>query len=254
MNFLFYAMIILMVVITISNVRKMKSFGNERGFIDVYGKVLDGQDKAREELEEYLNTNQIEYLSAKAMLVKIYDDLRNGLEYREDIEKLNLAPLFTSNGQFSKEMFNKNCDVFIWLSLIYAVAYKNNLKDAADEIDRKMMVFKDKFNSFLEYHLYLGYMSSLNRNKNDDYKFLQKLIDGEYNGLIYEKKLIGLYKREAAIFLFKNNDLKDEFWLQDLKHFKETKIGSHLIEDLGLSEKVDQIKGPEAVVSDEEDK
>lgn len=151
-------------------------------------------------------------------------------------------------------MFNKNCDVFIWLSLIYAVAYKNNLKDAADEIDRKMMVFKDKFNSFLEYHLYLGYMSSLNRNKNDDYKFLQKLIDGEYNGLIYEKKLIGLYKREAAIFLFKNNDLKDEFWLQDLKHFKETKIGSHLIEDLGLSEKVDQIKGPEAVVSDEEDK
>ena len=121
MNFLFYAMIILMVVMTISNVRKMKSFGNERGFIDVYGKVLDGQDKAREELEEYLNTNQIEYLNAKAMLVKIYDDLRNGLEYREDIEKLNLAPLFTSNGQFSKEMFNKNCDVFIWLSLIYAV-------------------------------------------------------------------------------------------------------------------------------------
>ncbi|MGN1405010.1 MAG: hypothetical protein ACI4WM_01965 [Erysipelotrichaceae bacterium] len=254
MNFLFYAMIILLVVMTINNARKMKSFGNERGFIDVYGKVLDGQSGAREELENYLNTNQIEYLNSKAMLVKIYDDLRNDIDYTEDVEKLNIKPLFTSNGQFSRDMFSKNCDAFIWLSMIYAIAYKKDKKVAAEIIDQKVKTMSDKFVSFLEYHLYLGYVASLNNNKNDDYRFLQNLIDGEYNNLIYEKKLIGLYKREAAIFLFKNNDLKDEFWLQDLKHFKETKIGSHLIEDLNLSEKVDQIKGPEAIASDEEDK
>lgn len=254
MNFLFYAMIILLVVMTINNARRMKSFGNERGFIDVYGKILDGQDGAREELENYLNTNQIEYLNCKAMLVKIYDDLKNDIDYKEDIDKLNIAPLFTSNGQFSKDMFNKNCDAFIWLSMIYAIAFKKDKKDVVEEIDRKVKELSDKFTSFLEYHLYLGYMASFEKKKNDDYSFLQNLIDGEYNNLIYEKKLIGLYKREAAIFLFKNNDLKDEFWLQDLKHFKETKIGSHLIEDLGLSEKVDQIRGPEAIAADEEDK
>ena len=36
MNFLFYAMIILLIVMTINNARRLKSFGNEKGFVEVY--------------------------------------------------------------------------------------------------------------------------------------------------------------------------------------------------------------------------
>ena len=78
------------------------------------------------------------------------------------------------------------------------------------------------------------------------------LINGEYSSYVYEKRLIGLYKREAALFLFLNDDLDDEFWKQDLKHFYETKIGKHLIKNLKLEDKVSNIEAPEAVSADGE--
>ena len=95
-------------------------------------------------------------------------------------------------------------------------------------------------------------MQALDNQKEGDYTFLKDLINGEYSSYLYEKRLIGLYKREASLFLCLNDDLDDEFWKQDLKHFYETKIGKHLIENLTIEEKVKNIEGPKAVSADGE--
>lgn len=252
MNFLFYAMIILLIVMTINNARKLKSFGNERGFVQVYGKVLDKSENAKEELDKFIEENKTLNLNAKALIVRIYYSLINDEDYNKDLNNLNFGDLFMVNKQYSKDLFTLNCDVFIWLSLIYTLAIQKNKEDLIKILDEKIREYHDVLNKNLEYHLYLAYYKALKKEKDGDYTFLKDLINGEYGSYLYENRLIGLYKREAALFLFINDDLEDEFWMQDLKHFYETKIGKHLIENLDAVEKVNNIALPEAVSADGE--
>ena len=252
MNFLFYAMIILLIVMTINNARRLKSFGNEKGFVEVYGKVLDKSENAKEELDKYISENKVAHLNAKALIVRIYNSLMIDEDYSEDVASLNFGDLFMVNKQFNKDLFILNCDIFIWLSLIYTLAYQKDKKDLVKALDDKVREYRDVLNNYVEYHLYLGYMQALDNQKEGDYTFLKDLINGEYSSYLYEKRLIGLYKREASLFLYLNDDLDDEFWKQDLKHFYETKIGKHLIENLTIEEKVKNIEGPKAVSADGE--
>ena len=120
------------------------------------------------------------------------------------------------------------------------------------KVDEKVREYHDVLNNYVEYHLYLGYMKALDNQKEGDYTFLKDLINGEYSSYLYEKRLIGLYKREASLFLFLNDDLDNGLWKQDWKHFYETKIGKHLIENLTVEEKVKNIEGPKAVSADGE--
>ena len=252
MNFLFYAMIILLIVMTINNARRLKSFGNERGFVEVYSKVLDSSENAKEELDKFIAENKIVNLNAKALIVRIYNSLMINEDYSEDLKNLNFGDLFMNNSQYNKELFTLNCDAFIWLSLIYSLAYQKDKKDLVKALNEKVQEYQNVLNKNLEYHLYLGYYKALEKEKDGDYTFLKDLINGEYSSYVYEKRLIGLYKREAALFLFLNDDLDDEFWKQDLKHFYETKIGKHLIKNLKLEDKVSNIEAPEAVSADGE--
>ena len=108
MNFLFYAMIILLIVMTINNARRLKSFGNERGFVEVYGKVLDSSENAKEELDKFIAENKIVNLNAKALIVRIYNSLMINEDYSEDLKNLNFGDLFMNNSQYNKELFTLN--------------------------------------------------------------------------------------------------------------------------------------------------
>ena len=94
------------------------------------------------------------------------------------------------------------------------------------KVDEKVREYHDVLNNYVEYHLYLGYMKALDNQKEGDYTFLKDLINGEYSSYLYEKRLIGLYKREASLFLFLNDDLDDELRMK-LREFIPKFITHH---------------------------
>lgn len=247
---LYYLVFILLIVMTVNNVRKIKTSKNDRNFVNAYSKILNDAEDAKTNLDEYIDSESQDHLLNKARLLKIFVGLKDGDDVTDTVKKLDFAPIFHTNGVFNQKWVLRNSDVFIWVSLIYARTNKNDNKYVLEKVNEKLAIYEDQLSKFVEYNLVKGEYNML---VGEDYSFLRNYLNGEYPPMLFEKRMVTLYKRLASAYLRFKDEKVDEYWENDIRKFSKTMIGKSLLIDLDLYEKYPPLLDEnDAILSDDE--
>lgn len=250
-NYLLFVVLLLMFAKTL---KQAKSLGNGKGYTETYTKILAGDLDSEECLDKYIEKEKQGYLLSQAYLLKAYLNVEDNKDAKKYLDMVDLKAVFYNDkGNFDKKKMNNCISFFLWINMFIAKCIKNNRLDLVDVFNDNIKTYDKDLNSYLEYRLYKGIYAGIKGNKNDDFNFLKLLVNGEYPQLNYEKKYIGLYKREASIFLIYLKETIDEFWENDLHAFVDTTVGKRLSTDLDLYYKYHVQEEKEAIPSDEEE-
>lgn len=251
-NIFFWILGVFALGITINNFRNLKNLNRERLFQQIYVDVLKQEEGSTETINNYVAEEKLGYLKNKAMALQIYQMLINGEDPSQVIEEINFNPIFKEKGNFVPKKANRNSDIFIWLLIVFAKAKQLNKEDVVEKLYKKMEAFDEFFENQVEYQLYKSSTALMNNKDGEEIEFLTRLLDGDYSGMVYEKKLIGLYKRFAACVLASKEKEFDEFFRNDLHSFASTLVGRVYMQDLGIYEKYPPIEEKVEVLKEEE--
>lgn len=241
-NIFYWLLAVVAIGITISNFMKMKVFKREREFVNVYSKVLNDTDDAYDAVINYVNEEKEPHLKNKGMVIEVYEKLLRNEDVNEIVEAIDFEPLFKVKGRYDAKHTNRNGDVFVWLALVFAKAHNLNKDEVIDKLYSKLLPFDELLSNNLEYKLCKGYTAAIKNNNEEDYNFLKKLLDGDYAGMVYEQRLIGLYKRIATSYIVFKGDSVDEYFDNDLRSFAGSLVGRALLTDLKLIDKYPPIE------------
>ena len=236
-NIFYWMLAVIAIGITISNFMKMKTFKREREFVNVYSKSLNDTDDAYDAIANYVKEEKEDFLKNKGRVIEIYERLKRNEEVDDIIDQLNFEPLFKVKGRFDAKHANRNGDIFVWLALVFAKANKMNKISIIEKMYEKLLPYDELLSNQLEYKLCKGYTSVLLKKDEENQEFLKKLLDGDYAGMVYEKRLIGLYKRIASAYLVSKGEKIDEFFDNDIRDFATHLLGKALLTDLDLIKK-----------------
>lgn len=256
-NIFYWLLAVIAIGITISNFMKMKTFKREREFVNVYSKVLNDTDDSYDAVINYVNEEKELHLKNKGKVIETYVKLKRNEDVTNVIDSMNFESLFKVKGRYDAKHTNRNGDVFVWLALVFAKAYSQKKTDIIEKIYEKFLPYEELLSNNLEYKLFKGYTAALLNKDGEDYDFLKKLLDGDYAGMVYEQRLIGLYKRIASSYLVFKGEKIDEYFDNDLREFGTHLLGRALLTDLGLIDKYpapEQAKEDNAEVEKEESK
>jgi len=241
MNILFIAIIVLCVVMTIKNVITIVRLKKEKQYVSAYTAMLKEHEDALENLVKYVETEKNPELISKTNVVKVYLEAKRDLDTKETIEKIDLKPvLFDSKGS-TKKTLERNCDVFLWLIYDLIIFHSKGKYEDMDKIYNLLKQYEDSLNNRVEYLVFCGVYNALKKDYQID-SFLKDLINGEYANVQYDKKLIGLFKRIAAMILDYRNEPLDDFNKDDLKTFSQTLVGKIMMKDLGMYDKYNPVE------------
>ena len=236
-NIFYWLLAVIAIGITINNFMKVKTFKREREFVNVYSKVLNESEDAYDAVIKYVNEEKEAYLKNKARVIEVYEKLLKNEDVEELIQEIDFEPLFKVKGRFDAKHANRNGDIFVWLALVFAKANKLKKTEVINKLYEKLVPYDELLNNSLEYKLCKAYTAALLNKEGEDYDFLKKLLDGDYAGMVYEQRLIGLYKRIAASYLVFKDEKIDEYFDNDLRDFGTHLVGKALLTDLNLMDK-----------------
>lgn len=232
-------LIVLTVMMSINNFKKVGQYRKDKTYIDIYTKILKNEEGAYEELVSYINTEADVCLKAKSNLIKIYEDLdKNSDEVLKEIDECDfMHDIFFEQDNFSKEKVLANSEVFIWLILILSKARKQSMVDVMNKLNEKVSVYDNELSGFVEYETYKSAYMSLLEKGIDGIKFLKSLLNGEYANYKYDKNLIGIFKKIAASLLAYTGEPLEEGDELLISDFATTLIGNRFTKDLEIYEK-----------------
>lgn len=243
-NIFYWLLAVVAIGITISNFMKMKTFKREREFVNVYSKVLNDTDDSYDAVINYVNEEKELHLKNKGKVIETYVKLKRNEDVTDVIDSMNFESLFKVKGRYDAKHANRNGDVFVWLALVFAKANNQKKTDIIEKIYEKFLPYDELLSNSLEYKLFKGYTAALLNKGGEDYDFLKKLLDGDYAGMVYEQRLIGLYKRIASSYLVFKGEKIDEYFDNDLRDFGTHLLGRALLTDLKLMDKYPALEEP----------
>jgi len=233
MNFIFVAIIIICILMTAKNVVTIIRMRKNKQYISAYTAMLKEHDDALENLNKYIETEKSPELISKTNIVKVYLEAKRDLDTEETINKIDLKPVFFDSKGNTKKMLDRNTDVFLWLIYDLVIFHSKGKYVEMEKINKLVREYEDALNTRLEYLVFCGVYNALKKDYQID-QFLKDLINGDYVGVTYDKKLIGLFKRVAAMILVYRNEEIDEMSKEDLTTFSQTLVGKILMKDLGM--------------------
>lgn len=233
MNFLFIAIIILCVVMTVKNVFTIARLKKEKQYVSAYTAMLKEHDDALENLNKYLETEKNSELISKSNIVKVYLEAKRDLDTEETIEKIDLKSVFLDSKGNTKKMLERNCDAFLWLIYDLVMFHSKEKYQEIEKINNLVKEYDSALNNRVEYKVFCGTYNALKKDYYID-QFLKDLINGDYVGVEYDKKLIGLFKRISAMILDYRKEPLDSFYKEDLGTFSQTLVGKIMMKDLGM--------------------
>lgn len=231
MNILLLIMSAIIIVMLINNVRKVKEMRKDSAYVDAYMKVLKGEEDAKDNLEKYLLEEKNIVTKNRALIVKAYLE-ENDEDIKKVIDEINFDEILLENGKYVPENINKSSDSFIWLILLLSkIKDKELLTYIYDKVNR------NELEKHVEFLVLKAAYEIFVQKEDRDVSFLNKLLAGEYVGFIYDKTLIGIYKKFAVSLLIYDNQnvLEDDEIM--MKDFVSTQVGNQLLTNLGLKEK-----------------
>lgn len=232
-------LIVLTVMMSINNFKKVGQYRKDKTYIDIYTKILKNEDNAYDELVGYINNETDICLKAKSNLIKIYEDLdKNSDLVLQEIDDCNfMHDVFFEKDAFSKDRVLTNSEVFIWLILILSKARKQSMVDVMNKLNEKVRVYENELSEFVEYKTYESAYTTLLEKGIDGIKFLKTLLNGEYSNYKYDKNLIGIFKKIAASLLAYSGEPLEEGDELLISDFATTLIGNRFTSDLEIYDK-----------------
>lgn len=234
MQFAVYLLMSAMIVYMMyRNVKLLKRAKHNRRYVEAYDAILKENPDAYKLVNDFLASEEHEEYINKGLLLKLLlEEDVEGEAYKDTLTRIDLTPLFFDKGHINKEKLQLNSDAFMWMILALCKAVEFDLSDVSDGLMSKLSAFEDSLGNQLEYHLVKGVYECL--NDKGEGKFLSDLLAGEYPSFMYDKRMIGLYKRLAAVVLAYRNRLEDEYFQNDLYEFAKTTMGRLVMKALDL--------------------
>lgn len=234
-SLMFVVLIGIFIFVCFKNVSLFKRYGKNKKYIDLYKKVLYSEDNCHDLVVKYLENEKSEEFKNKVRIIQIYNELENDVDATNSLNELNFKPIFFKKDKYDNELVKLNSDAFIFIILDIAKAYEKSKLDIADTIINKLKEYPD-LESRVEYQTVLAIYKAIKSEDDSGIAFMKCLHDGSYTEYIYDKNMIGLYKRCASAGLAFTNIEFDEFFKNDLYAFAKTFIGERLLKSLGLYE------------------
>lgn len=246
---MFVVLLGIFIFICIKNFSLFKRYSKNKKYIDLYKKALYNEENSHDLVLNYLENEKSEEFKNKVRIIQIYNELENGMDVANTLNDINLKPIFYKNNKYDNELVKLNSDAFVFMILDIAKAYELNKLDVADTIINKLNEYKE-LEQRVEYLTLFSVYKAVKKEDDCGNGFMKSLHDGTYTDYIYDKSMIGLYKRSASTILAFNNEEFDEFFKNDLYAFAKTFIGERLLKSLGLYETYKPVE--ETEVSQEE--
>lgn len=236
---LFVVMAGLLVFICYKNITLIQRYKHNKDYIESYKEVLNDSENAHNIISNYIDSEKSLEYKNRAMIIKLYCELNKNLDYTKTLNDIELRPIYFVKNKYDNKLVNLNADSFVFIILSMAKAYSCDKDDVIRILKEKIEGIKE-LESRLEYQEVIAFANVL--IKEDGVDFFKGLLDGNYTSYVYEKNLIGLYKRIASSTLaFKNINI-DEYYINDLHKFSKSKIGESLLKGLGIYEKYKPIQ------------
>ena len=229
---LLYIVIIVMLFKTFA-MRKQNKKMNK--IIDLI-KMLEEKDAYFTRADECIATAASEEEKTKFIVLKLW-----GLSYHKMyseflglLEQLDITTLVPNQND------PHNDDSFFYLVLaIPNILQANNRWDEIKALQDKILANLDLFKNRLDYQIG-QYCLQYYKNEGDKgFAFFEKIMDGEYEGLRYDKQLIGLYKQTVAVMLLKQYEERDDMEHYDemkcmCENYRQTRIGEMWLNNMGI--------------------
>lgn len=228
---LFVVMIGLLVFISYKNFTLILRYKHNKEYIESYRNVLNDSENAHNIISNYIETEKSLEYKNRAKIIKLYCELNKNLEYTETLNSIDLKPIYFKSNKYDNKLVNLNSDSFIFIILSIAKAFACSKKDVIDVLIQKLQAIPELENR-LEYQEVISFSNCLTNNGGID--FMKGMLEGSYIDYVYEKRLIGLYKRIATSTLAYKNQQLDEYYVNDLHKFSSTKIGESILKSLGI--------------------
>ncbi len=238
MSAMLYIIITVLLVSTmIKNFILFKRYKHNKEYIECYKDLLKNNENSLERINNYIENENSNEFKNKGRILKLYQELISGLDYSETLNELSVKDIFyDKNGTLKKDLINFNSDSFLFIMLVLSKAHQMNKDELIDALTNKVLEVKG-----LEDHLEVKEVIALNNallSKDDKgVALLNSFLDGTYTEYVYDKNMIGLFKRIAISTLAYLNEPFDEFFIDDIKDFVKTLIGKEYTSNLGIYDK-----------------
>ena len=214
----------------------------DKEYIDVYQDVYGQKEGSYEKVCNYVKKVKDVTYRNKGLILKVCSELDNGLDCEETLKELSVRDIFLSrNGHFNRERFLRNSDVYLCLYLAMAKARNKSAFTVLNSLCEKINQVPESVET-VEYQLSKAIYNALCEKEDRGLQFLNDLLEGNYGQYLYDKKLIGLYKKFGAATLAYTGELIDDTYLSDLNVFAGTGIGINYLKSLDIYDQYQPVK------------
>lgn len=245
---LFAVMSIVLVYVGIKNFKLIKRYKQNKEYISIYQSVLNNEENSYNLVKNFIENEKTQEFKNKGKIIKLYSELCNDIDSFGTIDDIDLNSIFCKKGQVDKEMTNLNVDSFVFIALAIAKAFEKKKEDVIVKIIDKLKGVEG-LKTHLEYNTIISFANSLLSIEDKGIPMMRSLLEGTYTDYVYEKNMIGLFKRIASTTLAYNNLDFEEYFKQDLYNFAQSLIGEKLLQSLGMYETYKNIEDKVDVVN-----
>ena len=231
-NIIFIGLVLLIIIFVVKNFVLIRDLRVSKKYNKLYRAVADKDPDIINKIEEYIKNEKNEYLINKANVLLMYQKLLNGEDVSNIVSKIDYTKIFFVKNKYDKDHVNLNSDMFIWTICCLPRLRKG---DILPLIKDKVSEVKDNLSKHIECKVFFAACAVLERNTEES-KFLDKLVNGEYSNLEYDKHIIAVTKRVALAYIASLNREKNIEYADELKILSETSLGKNLLTDLGIYE------------------
>ena len=234
MEYLFLVLLLLLLVYVLyRNIGIFSKFRNNKDYIDCYTQMLNKDPNAYDNICKYIDNSKKESAKNKGRILQLYSLLDDNKDYLDCLNNLSIKEIFCRKDKFSKELFNQNTDVFVWLYMLLAKARSLSKIDIINELYVKLTSISE-VEKHAEYQLFKAIYNALLEKEDGGVGFLNDMLDNKYTDYVYDKTLINMFKRFAASTLVYEGEIISDEYKAELNDFATTAIGKAYLKDLGI--------------------
>lgn len=235
MNFVMILLYIFLIYMIIRTILLQKANKRLRGIIDLV-KMIDDEQGFLTRAQEEIDAAPTEEMKTKYQVLKLWGLATYGHmdEYDELLPEINTALLFQSKQQ-------NDDSLFYMLLAIPNILQVNRDSERADALIAKVESEVENAGSRMDVKLAHACNDAYFDRNDKGMDYFRKLMDGDYEGEVYAKNLISLYKEIVGTMLYKAYTItppEDSTEIDEARSlaeaYNETRIGTTWLKNIGV--------------------
>lgn len=233
MTFLLYALMIYLVVRMMIMQKSNKRMDKVINVVRLLDKENDFFQAVDTEIEASTTLEQ----KTKFQILKLWGTAYHNRYEEKDFDG-QLAAIDLENLKQEKKMSEDDSFFYYFLAIpniLQKDGQEDRIKAMYDHLGGDLAWYQTR----LDYQLSLACLKFYNKEDDLGRAFFEKVMDGDYQDMVYSKQLIGLYKQLTSAMLVKlyedngEQDKMDEM-MSVAKEFNQTRIGEAWLKNIGV--------------------